>query len=48
MARDRSVTSREEMTELVANCDQFKALKHSTTTPFAFTEFGVSDRSVKA
>lgn len=30
------------MMELVANCDRFKILKHSTTTPYAFTEFGVS------
>lgn len=28
--------------ELVANCDRFKTLKHSTTPPYAFTEFGVS------
>jgi hypothetical protein len=40
--RYRLQLTREEMTELVANCDRFKTLKHSTTTPFAFTEYGVS------
>ena len=40
--RYRFQLTREEMTELVANCDRFKTLKHSTTTPFAFTEYGVS------
>ena len=28
--------------ELVANCDRFKTLKFSPTTPFAFTVYGVS------
>ena len=28
--------------EPVANCDRFKSLKHSTTTPYAFTVYGVS------
>ena len=27
-----------EKAELVANCDRFKSLKHSTVNPFAFTE----------
>ncbi|MBU1216419.1 ORF6N domain-containing protein [bacterium] len=31
-----------ETTELVANCDRFKSLKHSTSLPYAFTEQGVS------
>lgn len=40
--RYRFQLTKDEMMELVANCDRFKTLKHSTTTPFAFTEFGVS------
>jgi len=28
--------------ELVANCDRFKTLKHSTSNPYAFTEQGVA------
>lgn len=31
-----------EKNELVANCDRFEALKHSTANPYAFTEQGVS------
>lgn len=31
-----------EKNELVTNCDRFKPLKHSTSTPFAFTEQGVA------
>lgn len=31
-----------EKNELVANCDRFKSLKHSTSLPYAFTEQGVS------
>ena len=31
-----------EKNELVANCDRFKALKHSSVNPYAFTEQGVS------
>ena len=31
-----------ELKELVANCDRFETLKHSTTPPNAFTEQGVS------
>src|SRR3990167_11401616 len=30
----------EEKRELVANCDRFKNLKHSTSLPFVFTEHG--------
>ena len=31
-----------EKDELVANCDRFNMLKHSTVTPYAFTEQGVA------
>ncbi len=31
-----------EKNELVANCDQFKNLKHSSSNPYAFTEQGVA------
>jgi hypothetical protein len=31
----------DERNELVANCDQFKNLKHSSKLPFAFTEHGI-------
>ena len=31
-----------ELKELVANCDRFETLKHSTTPPNVFTEQGVS------
>lgn len=31
-----------EKSELVANCDRFKTLKHSTSNPYAFTENGVA------
>lgn len=31
-----------EKAELVANCDRFESLKHSTVLPYAFTEQGVS------
>ncbi|MDO9206676.1 MAG: ORF6N domain-containing protein, partial [Sulfuricurvum sp.] len=31
-----------EKLELVANCDRFNTLKHSTSLPYAFTEQGVS------
>lgn len=37
--RYRFQLTKDEMTELVANCDRFKTLKHSTTTPYAFTEY---------
>lgn len=32
----------DELKELVANCDRFKTLKHSTSLPYAFTEYGVA------
>lgn len=31
----------EEKNELVAKCDRFKSLKHSTSNPYVFTEHGV-------
>ena len=31
-----------EKNELVANCDRFETLKHSSNTPYAFTEQGVA------
>jgi len=31
-----------ELAELVANCDQFDKLKHSSSNPYAFTEQGVA------
>ncbi|MDD3476165.1 MAG: ORF6N domain-containing protein [Sulfurimonas sp.] len=34
--------SEEEKNELVANCDRFQSLKHSSSAPFVFTEQGVS------
>lgn len=34
--------SNHEKNELVANCDRFNTLKHSSTNPFAFTEQGVA------
>ena len=34
--------TKEEKNELVANCDRFKSLKHSTVLPHVFTEQGVS------
>ena len=34
--------SNTEKDELVTNCDRFKTLKHSTATPYAFTEQGVA------
>ena len=40
--RYRFQLTKKEMMELVANCDRFKSLKHSTTEPFVFTEYGVS------
>jgi hypothetical protein len=40
--RYRFQLTKVEMTELVTNCDRFKSLKHSTTTPYAFTVYGVS------
>lgn len=40
--RFRFQMSKEEFSELVAKCDRFKTLKHSTVTPFVFTEQGIS------
>ena len=34
--------SNQEKDELVANCDRFSGLKHSSVNPFAFTEQGVA------
>lgn len=34
--------TKKEKNELIANCDRFRSLKHSTTNPFAFTEQGVA------
>ena len=34
--------TRDELNELITNCDRFQTLKHSPTTPNAFTEQGVS------
>ena len=31
-----------EKNELIANCDRFKSLKHSTSNPHAFTEQGIA------
>ena len=47
--------NKEEKNELVTNCHRFESLKHSTSLPHAFTEYGVamlasilkSDRAVK-
>lgn len=40
--RFRFQLNNEEMDELVANCDRFKTLKHSSVNPYAFTEQGVA------
>ena len=40
--RYRFQLTKEEMMELVANCDRFKTLKYSPSTPYAFTVYGVS------
>ncbi|MBQ3767008.1 MAG: ORF6N domain-containing protein [Bacteroidales bacterium] len=34
--------NRQETDELIANCDRFKTLKHSSFCPYAFTEQGVA------
>lgn len=36
----------QEKYELVANCDRFESLKHSSVNPYAFTEQGVAMLSV--
>ena len=46
----------EEKSELVANCDRFLLMRHTTTPPFAFTEHGAvmlasvlnSERAIQA
>ena len=40
--RFRFQLSNQEKDELVANCDRFNGLKHSSSNPFAFTEQGVA------
>ena len=40
--RFRFQLSKEETNELVANCDRFNSLKHSSSAPYAFTEQGIS------
>ena len=40
--RFRFQLTKEEMAELVANCDRFNRLKHSTVRSYAFTEQGVA------
>ena len=40
--RYRFQLTKEEMMELVANCDRFKTMKYSPTEPYAFTVYGVS------
>lgn len=40
--RYRFQLTKNELKEVVANCDRLKTLKFSTTEPFVFTEFGVS------
>ncbi|OGF49909.1 MAG: hypothetical protein A2231_01615 [Candidatus Firestonebacteria bacterium RIFOXYA2_FULL_40_8] len=34
--------SKNEMVELVTNCDRFNSIKHSTVFPYAFTDNGIS------
>jgi len=40
--RFRFQLTKEEFNELVANCDRFKTLKHSSSAPYVFTEQGIS------
>ena len=40
--RFRFQLTKEEMIELVTNCDRFKLLKHSSVCPYVFTEQGVA------
>ena len=42
LERFRFQLTKEEMAELVANCDRFNSLKHSTVRSYAFTEQGVA------
>ena len=41
-AKFRFQLTMQELNELVAVCDRFKPLKHSTNPPYAFTEQGVA------
>ena len=38
--RSGFLLTKEEMAELVANCDRFNSLKHSTVRSYAFMECG--------
>lgn len=40
--RFRFQLTKDEMNELVTNCDRFNSLKHSTVRSYAFTEQGVA------
>lgn len=40
--RFRFQLTKEEMAELVTNCDRFNSLKHSTVRSYAFTKQGVA------
>ncbi len=40
--RFRFQLTKQEMKELVTNCDRFESLKHSSSAPYAFTEQGIS------
>jgi len=40
--RFRFQLTKDEFNELVANCDRFKTLKHSSVVPYVFTEQGIS------
>ena len=40
--RFRFQLTKEEMNDLVTNCDRFNSLKHSTVRSYAFTEQGVA------
>ena len=40
--RFRFQLTKEDMNELVTNCDRFNSLKHSTVRSYAFTEQGVA------
>ena len=40
--RFRFQLTKQEMKELVTNCDRFESLKHSSSDPYAFTEQGIS------
>jgi hypothetical protein len=40
--RFRFQLTKEEMNELITNCDRFNSMKHSAVRPYAFTEQGVA------